>query len=69
MHNIECDIGGCTPNHTLVSISDMMVMRVNMETNSFTRVTQLKWLRDKMELSKAVLDEQIAYIAGISRRT
>ena len=30
--------------------SDMMLMRVNTETNSFTRVTQLKWLRDKMAL-------------------
>ena len=48
--------------------SDMMVMRVNTETNSFTRVTQLKWLRDKMALSKAVIDEQIANIAGISHR-
>jgi len=48
--------------------SDMMVMRVNTETNSFTQVTQLKWLRDKMALSKAVLDEQIANIAGISHR-
>ena len=47
----------------------MMVMRVNTETNSFTRVTQLKWLQDKMALSKAVLDEQIAYIAGISHRS
>ena len=47
----------------------MMVMRVNTETNSFTRVTQLKWLRDKMALSNAVLDEQIACIAGISHRT
>ena len=49
--------------------SDMMVMRVNTETNSFTRVTQLTWLRDKIALSNAVLDEQIAYIAGISHRT
>ena len=49
--------------------SDMMVMRVNTETNSFTRVTQLKWLRDKIALSNAVLDDQIAYIAGISHRT
>ena len=40
--------------------SDMMVMRVNTETNSFTRVTQLKWLRDKIALSNAVLDEQVA---------
>ena len=32
----------------------MMVMRVNTETNSFTRVTQLKWLRDKIALSNAV---------------
>ena len=49
--------------------NDMMVMCVNTETNSFTRVTQLKWLRDKMALSNAVLDEQIAYIAGISHCT
>ena len=49
--------------------SDMMLMRVNTETNSFTRVTQLKWLRDKIALSNAVLDAQIAYIAGISHRT
>ena len=39
--------------------SDMMVMRVNTETNSFTRVTQLKWFA----LSNSVLDEQIAYNA------
>ena len=39
--------------------SDMMVMCVNTETNSFTRVTQLKWLRDKIALSNAVLDEHV----------
>ena len=44
-------------------------MRVNMETNSFTRVTQLKWLQDKIALPNAVLDEQVAYIAGISHST
>ena len=44
-------------------------MRINMETNSFTRVNQLKWIRDKLALSNAVLDEQIAYIAGISHCT
>ena len=46
-----------------------MVMRVNTETNQYTRVTQLKWLRDKIAFSNAVLDEQIAYIAGISHCT
>jgi hypothetical protein len=45
--------------------SDLMVMRVNTETNSFTRVNQLKWLQDKLALSNAVIDEQTAYIAGI----
>ena len=49
--------------------SDLMVMRVNTETNSFTRVNQLKWLQDKLALSNAVIDEQTAYIAGISHRT
>ncbi len=28
--------------------SDLMVMRVNTETNSFTRVTQNKWIQDKL---------------------
>ena len=58
-------------NYTSVHFDrgDMMVMRVNTDTNSFTRVTQPKWLQDKVALSNAVLDEQIAYIAGISHRT
>ena len=52
-------------NYTRVQFdpaSDMMLMRVNAsaETNSFTRVTQLKWLRDKIALSNAVIDEQVA---------
>jgi hypothetical protein len=46
-----------------------MVMRVNTETNSFTRVTQLKWIQDKLALANTVIEEQTAYIAGISHRT
>ena len=49
--------------------SDLMVMRVNTETNSFTRVTQLKWIQDKLALANTVIEEQTAYIAGISHRT
>ena len=49
--------------------SDLMVMRVNTETNSFTRVTQNKWIQDKLALANTVIEEQSAYIAGISHRT
>ena len=49
--------------------SDLMVMRVNTETNSFTRVTQLKWIQDKLALANTVIEEQTAYFAGISHRT
>ncbi len=31
--------------------SDMMVMRVNTEVNTFTRITQIQWLQDKLALS------------------
>jgi hypothetical protein len=51
------------------SASDMMVMRVNTEANTYTRVTQHQWLMDKLDLSKAVLEEQQANLAGISHRT
>jgi len=46
-----------------------MVMRVNTETNSFTRVTQNKWIQDKLALINTIAEEQSAYIAGISHRT
>ena len=46
-----------------------MVMRVNTEVNTFTRITQIQWLQDKLALSKAVLDEQVTYLAEISHRT
>ena len=46
--------------------SDMIVMRVNTEVNTFTRVTQIQWLQDKFALTISVLEEQQAYIAGIS---
>ncbi len=51
------------------STSDSMVMRVNTEVNTFTRVTQIQWLQDKVALSKAVLEEQQAHFAGMPRHT
>ena len=51
------------------SASDMMVMRVNTEANTYTRVTQHQWLMEKLDLSKAVLEEQQANLAGISHST
>ena len=47
----------------------MIVMRVNTEVTTFTRITQIQWLQDKLAPSKAVLDEQVAYLAEISHRT
>ena len=47
----------------------MMVKRVNTEANTYTRVAQHQWLMDKLDLSKAVLEEQQANLAGISHRT
>ncbi len=39
------------------------------EVNTVTRVTQIPWLQDKLALSKAVLDKQVAYLAGTSHGT
>ncbi len=39
------------------------------EVSLSTRVTQIIWLKDKLELSNVILDEQLAYIAGISHHT
>ncbi len=47
------------------STSDVMVMQVNWETNMYIRVThcwQLQWLKDKLALSKAVIDEEKAIL-------
>ena len=44
-------------------------MCVNTEVNTFTRITQIQWLQDKLALSKAVLNEQVAYLAGTSHHT
>ena len=51
------------------STSDVMVMCVNTKVNSYTLVTQIQWLQDKLALSTAVLEEQQAYFAGIPYRT
>ena len=44
-------------------------MSIRKPIHSHESLTQLKWLGDKVASSNAVLDEQIAYIAGISHRT
>jgi hypothetical protein len=49
--------------------SDIMVMRVNTVENTYTRVTQLKWLQDKLALSKAFMDEHQANFAGATHCT
>ncbi len=41
-------------------------MRVNTDLNTYTQVTQVQWLQDKLAFSKAVLEEQQAQFAGIS---
>ena len=51
------------------STSDVMVMRVNTENNSYTRVTQKQWLMDKLDLTKAIFEEQQANFAGVTHRT
>ena len=59
-------------NYTMVhydSTSDVMVMHINTEVNTYTRVTQIQWLQDKLALSKAVLEEQRAHFAGIPHST
>ena len=59
-------------NYTRVhydSTSDVMVMRINTEVNTYTRVTQIQWLQDTLALSTTVLEEQQAYFAGIPHRT
>ena len=49
--------------------SDVMVMRVQSKDNTFTRVTQLKWCMDKLDLAKAVTEEHQANFAGSTHRT
>ena len=49
------------------SISDVMVMQINTET--YTRVTQTRYLLDKLELSKVVAEEHQAHFAGVSHCT
>ncbi len=44
-------------------------MLVNTEVNTYTRVTQIQWLQDKLALSQAVLEEQQAHFAGIPHHT
>ncbi len=39
------------------STSDVMVMRVNTEVNTYTRVTQRQWLLDKLSLEAARAEE------------
>jgi hypothetical protein len=51
------------------STSDVMVMRVNTEVNTYTRVTQRQWLLDKLSLEAARAEELQANFAGISHRT
>jgi hypothetical protein len=51
------------------STSDVMVMRVNTESNSYTRVTQHQWLMDMLDLCEAVSKEQQANFAGVTHRT
>ena len=41
-------------------------MRVNTENNSYTRVTQKQWLMDKLDLTKAIFEEQQANFAGVT---
>ena len=58
-------------NYTRVhydSTSDVMVMRVNTEANTYTRVTQRQWLMDKLDLEKARVEEIQAHFAGVSHR-
>ena len=49
--------------------SMVIMMRVNTEVNTYTRVTQIQWLHDKLALLKAVLKEQQAYLTAISHCT
>ncbi len=39
--------------------SDLMVMCVNTETNSFTRFTQNKWIQDKLALVNTVTSKNL----------
>ncbi len=43
--------------------SDVMVMRVNTEVNTYTRVTQRQWLLDKWSLEAARAEELQANFA------
>ena len=59
-------------NYTRVhydSASDVMVMRVNTEANTYTQVTQRQWLMDKLDLEKERIEEVEAHFAGVSHRT
>jgi hypothetical protein len=51
------------------STSDAMVMQINTETNTYTRITQNWYLLDKLELSKVAAEEHPAHFAGISHCT
>ncbi len=51
------------------STSDVMVMRVNTEVSTYTRVTQRQWLLDKLNLEAARAEELQANFAGISHHT
>ncbi len=51
------------------STSDVMVMRINTEVNTYTRVTQRQWLVDKLSLEAAKAEELQANFAGISHCT
>ncbi len=46
-----------------------MVMRVNTEINTYTRVTQRQWLLEKLSLEAAKVEELQANFAGISHST
>ena len=49
--------------------SDVMVLRIETEKDTYTRVTQKQWLMDKLDLTKAVFEEQQANFAGTTHRT
>jgi hypothetical protein len=43
-----------------------MVMQVNTENNTYSRVTQKQWLIDRVELNAARAEEQQANFAGVT---
>jgi hypothetical protein len=46
-----------------------MVLRIDTEKDSYARVTQKQWLMDKLDLTKAVFEEQQAHFAGVTHST